>query len=104
MHLLSRRESLLTSPVNNKAIECDLKYLLSVTTGYGSGAECCHKSHDTKDVNPTHLAPQPKQRNIDEHQHNFCSCDCERYGYRRCVRLCERKACENVRNIARNKH
>jgi hypothetical protein len=32
-HILSKRDSIL-SPVKDKATECDLKYLLSATTGH----------------------------------------------------------------------
>jgi hypothetical protein len=59
------------------------------------------KSHDAKDVNPTHLAPQPHQRNKDENDHNFCSCDCEQHGYRKCVRLCKRKTCDECNKYRR---
>lgn len=93
-HLQGKRDSLLTNPVKDKATECELKYLLGVTKGYGSNVDCCHKSHDAKDVNPTHLAPQPPARNKNENNHNFCSCDCEQHGYRKCVRLCKEKTCD----------
>lgn len=82
---------MLADPVETMSRRDDIEFCASIMYGFPCLLDMSHLHHERKCVNPKNIAAELHFINARRSKHTADTCDCDEFGYLKCLALLEKE-------------